>query len=330
MIIPVDLGLAFSGTPSGNIVPGWDKPQPYTPKPDDGYICPAWLGDAIVTFRQRDPLWVFGPTGSGKTAGVKFIASRLNWPVYEITAHSRLEFPELCGSYHVEDGNMVWHDGPLVSAMRGGGVFLLNEGSLLEPSTAAGLNSILDGSPLFVPEINEYVMPHSEFRFVVTDNSNGAGDETGLYQGILRQNIALTSRFTFVKADYLQPDEEVQIFTTKVPALPQEIAKKMIELANLVRDAFIGNTDRDSDTAQTLSITMSPRDLLRWGRYVLAYEFLKNEGQDVVAYAFDRAFAFRADRPTQQTLHELLQRVFGSAPRQKRRVRTGETGVVSA
>ena len=48
MIIPVDLGLAFTGTPSGNTIPGWDKPQPYTPKLDDGYIPPAWMGDAIL------------------------------------------------------------------------------------------------------------------------------------------------------------------------------------------------------------------------------------------------------------------------------------------
>ena len=306
-IVTYDLGEVFAGRKSGKTINGWDKPQPFTPPRDDGYLWPAWIVDVLTTLRLDDPLYIYGPTGCGKSQGVRQVAACLNWPVYEVTGHSRLEFPELAGGFHVKDGNMVWHDGPLTAALRGGGVLLINEMDLLAPETAAGLNSILDGSPLFVPELNEYIPRHPEFRFIATGNSNGSGDATGLYQGVLRQNIALMSRFTTVQATYLSPDEEMQILRAKLPNLPKGIGQTMIKIANEIRKAFVGNTE--SDTRDRVSVTMSPRDLLRWGKLALAFQPLAEQGEDVLAYSFDRAFAFRADAPTRVTLHAIKQRV---------------------
>ena len=314
-IVDLDLGEVFAGRKTGNMIRGWDVPQPYTPAVDDNYILPEYAQDILMAFRTNQNVWVFGPQGTGKSSAVRYIAAKLNWPVYEVTAHSRLEFPELCGAYHVQDGNMVWHDGPLVSALRGGGLLVVSEVSLLDPSTAAGLNAILDGMPLFVPETNEYVQRHPEFRFAVTDNSNGTGDATGLYQGVLRQNAAFTSRFMYSRAEYLSPKQEIAMMQRKVPSLPEEVITKMVEMANIIRRSYIGNTDENAsdatdDFTYQIPITMSPRDLLRWGELTVAYSFLRNRGVDVVSYAFDRAFAFRADNATRMTLKELKQRVF--------------------
>lgn len=304
-IIKFDLGEALYGKATGNCINGWDAPQPYTPKRDADFVPPAWLSDIIVGLRRQDNIYIFGPTGCGKTAAVKFVASFFNWPVYEVTGHSRLEFPELCGGFHVADGNMVWHDGPLTAAMRNGGVLLVNEMDLLDPSTAAGLNSILDGSPLFIPELNEYIPRHAEFRFIATGNSNGMGDDTGMYQGVLRQNGALMSRLFMVEAGYLSREEELSILSAKAPDVPQAIAAKMITFAHEVRDAVAGGS------AHALSVTMSPRDLIRWGQLIKAYEFMRHAGQDVVQYALDRAYTFRAPRAEREAVHELKQRVFG-------------------
>lgn len=74
---------------------------------------------------------------------------------------------------------MEFEYGPLALAMKFGGLFLCNEMDLLEPSTAAGLNGILDGQPLCIPENGgELVVPHPMFRFAATANSNGDSDET--------------------------------------------------------------------------------------------------------------------------------------------------------
>lgn len=126
---PVDLdaGKVFSGTPSGRTITGFAHPCSYTPTPDPEYIFHETSRDVIVwLMNASDPLYVFGPTGSGKTSLIKQLAARLNYPVFEITGHSRLEFPELVGHLSVRDGNMEFHYGPLALAMKYGGLFLLN------------------------------------------------------------------------------------------------------------------------------------------------------------------------------------------------------------
>jgi cobaltochelatase CobS len=100
---------------------------------------------------SSDPLYVFGPAGSGKTSLIKQLAAKLNYPVFDITGHGRLEFPDMVGHLTVEDSNMTFQYGPLALAMKFGGLFLLNEIDLLDPATAAGLNGILDGDPLRLP-----------------------------------------------------------------------------------------------------------------------------------------------------------------------------------
>ena len=80
---------------------------------------------------------------------------------YEVTGHSRLEFPELIGHHVVRQGSMEFEYGPLALAMKYGGLALVNEIDLLEPSTAAGLNGILDGQPLCIPKNGgELIVPH--------------------------------------------------------------------------------------------------------------------------------------------------------------------------
>ena len=105
--------------------------------------------------------------------------------MFEVTGHSRLEFPELIGHHIVRQGNMEFEYGPLALAMKFGGLFLLNEIDLLEPSTAAWPNSILDGQPLCIPENGgELIVPHPMFRFAATANSNG-GSTLVMLQGLV-------------------------------------------------------------------------------------------------------------------------------------------------
>lgn len=150
-----------------------------------------------------DPLYVFGPTGAGKSSLIRQVAAKLNYPVFDITGHGRLEFNDLAGHLTVENGSMRFQYGPLALAMKFGGLFLLNELDLLDPATAAGLNGVLDGAPLCLPENGgEVIPPHPMFRFVATANTNGASDESGLYQGTLRQNLAFMDRFWLCEVGY--------------------------------------------------------------------------------------------------------------------------------
>jgi cobaltochelatase CobS len=259
---------------------------------------------------KSDPLYLFGPAGAGKTSLVKELASRINYPILEVTGHSRLEFPELVGHLTVENSQMTYQYGPLALAMKYGGLFLLNEIDLLDPATAAGLNSILDGSPLCLPENGgELITPHTMFRFVATANTNGASDETGLYQGTLRQNLAFMDRFWLCEIGYPKSQLEIELLGRLCPELPPDLLAKMVEYANEVRRLFMGQSG-ESQPENVLEITFSTRTLIRWAKLTVRFQPLARFGLSPLVHALDRSLAFRANPESRTFLHELAQRVF--------------------
>ncbi len=313
----LDAGQVFSGKPSGTTVRGYVAPTAYTPALDPGYIFHEGSRDMVVWFVNlqgpqgaHEPLYVFGPTGCGKTSCIKQLAARLNYPVFEVTGHGRLEFADLVGHLTVKDGNMTFEYGPLALAMRHGAIFLLNEIDLTSPEIAAGLNSVLDGSPLCIAENGgEIIQPHPMFRFVATANTNGAGDDTGLYQGTQRQNLAWLDRFTICEVGYPTADVEKSLLARRFPSLSEALCATMVEYANEIRKLFMGEASTGNLT-NAIEVTFSTRSLLRWGDLTVRFQPLAHQGIQPVTYALDRALAYRASRETRAMLHELAQRMF--------------------
>jgi cobaltochelatase CobS len=173
---------------------------------------------------------------------------------------------------------------------------------------AAGLNGILDGSPLCIPENGgELVRPHPLFRFAATANTNGGGDETGLYQGTQRQNLAFADRFILCEMGYPDAEVERHLLRRRFPALPASLCKAMVDYANEVRRLFMGDAP---DAAEGIEVTFSTRSLLRWGELTVRFQPLAKQGIQPITYALDRALAYRAGRESRAMLHELAQRLF--------------------
>jgi cobaltochelatase CobS len=310
--VEFDAGKVFSGQESGRKIIGYEKPCSFTPVEDKNYIFHESSRDVVVWFMSpSDPLYLFGPTGSGKTSLIKQLAAKLNYPVFEITGHSRLEYPDMVGHLAVENGNIAFQYGPLALALKFGGLFLLNEIDLLDPATAAGLNTVLDGAPLCIPENNgELIKPHPNFRFAATANTNGASDELGLYQGTLRQNLAFMDRFTLCEVPYPEKKAENQLLERAYPDLPEGIRANMITLATEVRQLFMGAENATDNLTNRIEVTFSTRTLLRWADLTLRYQPLSTQGFKPINYALDRALGYRASRESRAVLHELVQRIF--------------------
>jgi cobaltochelatase CobS len=313
-ITDLDAGEIFSGQPSGRIIKGYAAPCIHTPMIEPDYLFHQAMRELVVWFMSpADPLYVFGPTGSGKSSLVRQVAARLNYPVFDITGHGRLEFSDLAGHLTVENGSMRFQHGPLALAMKQGGLFLLNEIDLLDPATAAGLNGVLDGAPLCLPENGgEIIAPHPMFRFVATANTNGGSDESGLYQGTLRQNLAFMDRFWLCEIGYPDADAETKLLERLAPALPETLRKGMVEFANEVRRLFMGEGD-GQQPGESIEITFSTRTLIRWADLTQRFQPLARQGVQPVIHALDRALGFRASRTTRALLHELGQRMFAPA-----------------
>jgi cobaltochelatase CobS len=297
--------------PAEITVTGRAQRGPFVPATEPNYQFRKELISDLLAWVKvggRDGLFLYGPTGAGKSSLVCQVAARLNIPVQRVTAHGRLEVQDLIGHHTLIDGDMVFVDGPLTTALRGGQWFLLDELDLLDPATAAGLNGIAEGAPLVIPEhAGEIVEAHPEFRFIATGNTAGAGDGTGLYQGTLRQNLAFMDRFWVVEVGYPGADQEKAILAAAVPDLPEIIRERMVSVANQVRKLFMG----EADAGAAIEVTFSTRALVRWAQLAWFFRGLAQQGRNPVTHALDRALAFRAAPETRHALHEIVQRELG-------------------
>lgn len=309
----LDMGFVLNGQPNGQKFPGYDKPGDYTPEVRQDYVLPDWAKKYFaqwLRFSARlGALYVTGPSGCGKTSAIKQVAARANWPVYECTAHGRLEMSDLIGHLSMmKDGSMAFQYGPLSLAMRDGGLFLLNEIDLLDPSIAVGLNSILDGSPLIIPENGgEIIRPHKRFRFIATANSNGGGDDSGMYTGVLVQNMALIDRFSVIKAGYLNEDTEVSIVSHHKGSIPDDVVRNMVSLAASVRAANVGTGE-----GVPVAKTFSTRTLVQWAEWTNAVSSMADpNGPSPLRTGLDIALLNSCSVSDRVAILEMASRIFG-------------------
>ncbi|NMY91878.1 AAA family ATPase [Pseudomonas oryzihabitans] len=273
-----------------------------------------------------DSLALVGPTGAGKTSVVEQVAVRMRYPVRKISAHSRMEMPELIGQMSLQcdpvtgDQQTVFAHGPLALAMKEGSIFLLDEADVLDPAVMAGLNAVLEGGALVLPENRgEVIMPHPNFRFVITGNTKGQGDETGLYAGTLAQNLASWDRCRVLEVSYMIREEELDVLQATLPQIDATILSTMIDVANEVRKQFIGNPDQELQAGQSgLTVTFSTRTLLRWARIATTYSTAASKQQNFpfacpLAQALREALTNRTDKPMRLVIHTIAKDKFGAA-----------------
>lgn len=256
----------------------------------------------------NDGLLLTGPTGAGKSSVIRQVAARLKWPMQTVSCSNRTEMADLLGQWTMVNGSMRFMFGPLAQAYLHGHILVLEEVNLMDPGELAGLNTVLDGAALLIPQYSEVgpIQRHKDFRLIATGNAVGEdGVGNALYHGVRQMNLAFLDRLRPVKVGYLDPAAEYNLVKRAFPDMPEDIGRKMVRVANEVRRVFLG----DGNTA--LTTTLSTRVLLRWCMLALMYRRADMSGVNPTEYALRRSLLDRVPSHEAQAISQIALNVFG-------------------
>lgn len=153
---------------------------------------------------NRIPVYMYGPTGTGKGELVKQVAKTLGTGFYAMNSVTD-EF-KISGFI---DANGIYHETEFFRAFTKGGLFFLDEMDASAPEVLVCLNmAIADGYFTFP---NGRFEAHEDFRIVAAGNTLGTGADA-MYTGRLQLDAASLNRFAVVPVDY---DERIDRYVTQ-------------------------------------------------------------------------------------------------------------------
>jgi len=197
---PVQGGVVESVAPTAvaNLTMGMTGGERATliPPRFDGYVAWGHFSDVekIVRSKQFYPIFITGLSGNGKTLMVEQICAKLKRECYRTNITRQTDEDDLLGGFRLINGQTVWQDGPVVTAMKNGGVLLLDEIDLGSANLMC-LQPVLEGKGVFLKKIGQWVTPAAGFTVFATANTKGKGSDDGRFVGTGIMNEAMLDRF---------------------------------------------------------------------------------------------------------------------------------------
>ncbi|KAL8154412.1 hypothetical protein V2J09_012172 [Rumex salicifolius] len=207
-----------------------------------------------AVFIKRYPVLLQGPTSSGKTSMIQYLAAITGHKFVRINNHEHTDLQEYIGSYITDaTGKLVFQEGVLVRALRNGHWIVLDELNLAPTDVLEALNRLLDDNrELFVPELFETVRPHPDFMLFATQNP------PTFYGGRKMLSRAFRNRFVEIHVDGI-PEDELPTILYERCHIPKSYAKRMVAV---MKDLQLRRQTSKAFAGKHGFIT--PRDLLRW------------------------------------------------------------------
>ncbi|KAM6915471.1 midasin [Xenentodon cancila] len=225
--------------------------------------------------RFGESVLLVGDTGCGKTTICQLFAALSGQKFFSVNCHLHMETSDFLGGLRPvrhthqtdrDDGRLFqWHDGPLVLAMKEGGVFLMDEISLADDSVLERLNSVLETEKSLVlaekgsgdNDDVELIKAATGFRLVATMNPGGDFGKKEL-------SPALRNRFTEIWCPQSNSRSDlVQIIQHNLRA---GLSLDGADIAELMLDFVEWLTQQDFGRRCILSV----RDILSWVNFLNA------------------------------------------------------------
>lgn len=216
----------------------------------------------LVGLSEREPLWLVGPAGTGKSTIAEQAAQALGLDFSSRSCSAQTTETNLTGYM---DAMGTYRTTEFRERFEKGGVFLLDEVDNGNPNVLTVLNSALSNNFMAFPD--GMVRRHQDFVLVATANTFGNG-ATAEYVGRNAIDKAFVDRFSFMEVNYDRAVEEAML--ASVTKLHPTVATKWLDVVTKCRA-----------NAQTygLKVVISPRATLKGAKW------LRNEGiamKDVV------------------------------------------------
>lgn len=227
-------------------VPVFNEKTPNVPEIDPNYEFRAeYLMPVLWGIINNKNIWLSGHTGTGKSTLIAQVAARLNWPLIRINFDSEISRMDLIGRDVLQkdaSGATVskFVDGILPQALEQHCILLCDEVDFIRPDVAYVFQRALEDEGLLISEDGgRLIKPHPLSRIIATANTQGQGDDFGIYQGARAQSMAFLDRFTiWVKCDYLPNDQERKLIQNLVPEASKNIIDQVMNYVNEHRAAF--------------------------------------------------------------------------------------------
>jgi hypothetical protein len=231
-----------------------DDSEPAIPEKMSGFVPFGFYPKLkkIIASKQFFPVFITGLSGNGKTLSVEQSCAELGRELVRINLSVETDESDLIGSQTLVDGNVVYKDGPVLTAMKRGAVLLLDECDRAG-SKLLCLQAIMEGKSYFVKKTGRMVHPAPGFTIIATANTKGQGADDGKFLAQIMDSAFLQRFVITVEQEFPDAKIEKKILT---PLINDEVfVDNLVKWADVVRKSYQeGATDEVISTRKLTHI----------------------------------------------------------------------------
>jgi len=180
-------------------------------------------------YKNKLSLLLKGPTGTGKSRFVEYMAHKMDKPLYTVACHEETSATDLIGRYIIKGAETIWIDGPMTKAVREGAILYLDEVAEARPDIIVALHSLTDHRrTLFIDKTGETITASESFMLVATYNP-------GYQKGFKELKPSTRQRFVSMAFAYPKDTVETEILVNET-GIDANIAKKLIKIGAKIRN----------------------------------------------------------------------------------------------
>ncbi len=180
-------------------------------------------------YENKIPLLLKGPTGTGKSRFIEYMAMKLQKNLITISCHEETSSTDLIGRYIIKGAETIWIDGPLTTAVKEGAIIYLDEIAEARPDVIVAIHSLTDHRrQLFIDKLGITITAHANFMLVASFNP-------GYQKGFKELKPSTKQRFTAISFEYPKSNQEIEILIQET-GINSSIAKKLVAIGNKIRN----------------------------------------------------------------------------------------------